>query len=58
MREIDIARARPIRDMQTDLGVNDEGVDIALHLIDQLHEMRRTIAGLRKEPGRDWEASR
>lgn len=53
LREIDVARARLIRDMQVDLGVNDEGVDIALHLIDQIHELRRTMAGLHQEPGQD-----
>ncbi len=51
MREIDVARARLIRDMQTDLGVNDEGVDVALHLLDQVHELRRMMADLRKQMG-------
>ena len=51
LRDIDVARARLIRDMQIDLGINDEGVDIALHLIDQIHELRRTMAGLDKAMG-------
>ena len=53
MREIDVARARLIRDMQTDLGVNDEGVDVALHLLDQVHELRRMMADLRRRTGRE-----
>ncbi|MFT4096046.1 MAG: chaperone modulator CbpM [Rhodoblastus sp.] len=51
LREIDVARARLIADMQTDLGVNDEGVDVALHLLDQIHDLRRTMADLRKQMG-------
>ena len=45
--EIDIARARLIRDLQADFGVNDEGVDVILHLVDQLNGMRRTMMELR-----------
>ena len=32
----DVARAHLIRDLKTDFGVNDEGVDVVLHLVDQL----------------------
>lgn len=53
LREIDVARARLIRDMQFDLGVNDEGVEIALHLLDQIHDLRRAMGNLREELGRD-----
>ena len=45
--EVDIARARLIRDLQTDFGVNDEGVGVILHLVDQLNGMRRTMMELR-----------
>jgi chaperone modulatory protein CbpM len=45
--EIDIARARLIRDLQADFGVNDEGVGVILHLVDQLYGMRRTLMKLR-----------
>jgi chaperone modulatory protein CbpM len=38
--DIDIARARLIRDLQEDLGVNDEGVSVVLNLVDQLYGMR------------------
>lgn len=45
--EIDIARAQLIRDLQADFGVNDEGVGVILHLVDQLYGMRRTLMELR-----------
>ena len=45
--EIDIARARLIRDLQLDFGVNDEGVGVILNLVDQLYGMRRTLMELR-----------
>jgi chaperone modulatory protein CbpM len=45
--EIDIARAQLIRDLHADFGVNDEGVGVILHLVDQLHGMRRTLLELR-----------
>ena len=45
--EIDIARARLIRDLQVDFGVNDKGVDVILNLVDQLYGMRRTLMELR-----------
>jgi chaperone modulatory protein CbpM len=44
--EIDLARAHLIQDLKSDLGVNDEGIDIVLHLVDQLHGMRRLLAAL------------
>ena len=34
--DTDAARAHLIRDLKTDFGVNDEGVDVVLHLVDQL----------------------
>jgi len=45
----DVARARLIRDLKGDFGVNDEGVDIILHLVDQLHGLRRAFEGLRHD---------
>lgn len=38
--EVDVARARLIRDLQHRIGVNDEGVAIILDLIDQIHGLR------------------
>jgi chaperone modulatory protein CbpM len=40
--DVDIARARLIRDLR-ELGVNDDAVPVILHLIDQLHGLRRVL---------------
>jgi chaperone modulatory protein CbpM len=45
----DVARARLIRDLKGDFGVNDEGVDVVLHLMDQLHGLRQVLALLRPD---------
>jgi chaperone modulatory protein CbpM len=47
--EKDIARARLIQDLKTDFEVNDQGIDVVLHLVDQLHGMRRMLALLNEE---------
>ncbi|MGJ0507307.1 MAG: chaperone modulator CbpM [Methylocystis sp.] len=44
--EIDLARARLIVELQTDMGVNDEGIGVILHLLDQLHGLRRAMKDL------------
>ncbi|MEP7209341.1 MAG: chaperone modulator CbpM [Alphaproteobacteria bacterium] len=41
--EADLARAHFIEDLISDLGVNHEGVGVVLHLLDQVHELRRII---------------
>jgi chaperone modulatory protein CbpM len=46
--EMDLARAHLIRDLKADFGVNDEGVDVVLHLVDQLHGLRRALAQLNR----------
>ena len=38
--DVDLARARLIRDLKVDFGVNDEGIAIILHLLDQLYGLR------------------
>jgi chaperone modulatory protein CbpM len=43
--EADLARADLIRDLMQDLGVNDEGVGVILNLMDQLHGLRKALAG-------------
>ncbi len=42
--EADLARARLIRDLIRDLGVNDEGVGVILNLLDQMHGLRKALA--------------
>jgi chaperone modulatory protein CbpM len=44
---IDIARARLIRELLVDFGVNSEGVGVILNLVDQLYSVRRTLTELR-----------
>jgi chaperone modulatory protein CbpM len=44
--DIDVARGRLIQDLKTGFGVNDEGVDVILHLLDQLHGFRRAFEDL------------
>jgi chaperone modulatory protein CbpM len=41
--EVDLARAQLIRDLRDDLGVNDEGISVILHLLDQVHGLRRSL---------------
>ena len=50
--DMDVARAHLIRDLKADFGVNDEGVDVILHLVDQLHGLRRALEQLHNDlPG-------
>jgi len=42
----DVARAHLIRDLKSDFGVNDEGIDVILHLVDQLHGLRQALEQL------------
>jgi chaperone modulatory protein CbpM len=43
---VDLARAQLIRDLREDIGVNDEGVSVILHLLDQVHGLRRSMQEL------------
>ncbi|HWX64673.1 chaperone modulator CbpM [Bradyrhizobium sp.] len=47
--DMDVARARLIRDLKDDFGVNDAGVDVILHLLDQLHGLRRAFDQLHRD---------
>jgi len=47
--DIDLARAQLIRDLREDFGVNDEGISVILHLVDQMHGLRRSMEGLLDE---------
>jgi chaperone modulatory protein CbpM len=42
--EMDLARVHLIHDLKHNMGVNDEGLDVILHLIDQMHGLRRALA--------------
>jgi chaperone modulatory protein CbpM len=42
--EADLGRVALIRSLRVECGVNDEGVDVALRLIDQLHGARTALA--------------
>jgi chaperone modulatory protein CbpM len=42
--EMDLARANLIRDLKDNMGVNDEGLGVILHLLDQMHALRRALA--------------
>ena len=41
--EIDLARAKLIRDLKHDMGVNNEGIGIILDLLDQMHSLRKAM---------------
>lgn len=41
--DADLARARLIRDLQHDMGVNEEAIPIVLDLIDQVHGLRQAL---------------
>ena len=42
--EMDLARANLIHDLKHNMGVNDAGLDVILHLIDQMHGLRKALA--------------
>ena len=42
--DMDLARANLIHDLKNNMGVNDEGLDVVLHLLDQMHTLRRALA--------------
>ena len=47
--DVDLARAQLLRDLRVDFGVNDEGVEVILHLLDQMHGMRQGMRELLQE---------
>jgi chaperone modulatory protein CbpM len=56
LSEADLARALLVRDLVQDIGVNQEGLDVVLDLLDQLYEargaLRRVLAVLAEEDRR------
>ena len=47
--EADLARAKLIRDLTHDMGVNDEGVGVILNLLDQVHSLRKALAEILRD---------
>jgi chaperone modulatory protein CbpM len=47
--DVDLARVQLIRDLHEDFGVNDEGISVVLHLVDQMHGLRRSMRALLAE---------
>jgi chaperone modulatory protein CbpM len=47
--DVDLARVQLIRDLRDDFGVNDEGISVILHLVDQMHGLRRSMRELLDE---------
>jgi len=41
--DVDLARARLIRELRVDLMVNEEAIPVVLSLLDQVHALRRTL---------------
>ena len=41
--EMDLARVNLIRDLKEKMGVNDAGLGVILHLLDQMHGLRRAL---------------
>jgi chaperone modulatory protein CbpM len=42
--DMDLARANLISDLKDKMGVNNEGLGVVLHLLDQMHALRRALA--------------
>jgi chaperone modulatory protein CbpM len=51
--DVDVARGHLIRDLGDDFGVNDEGISLILHLLDQIHGLRRSMQELVEDVRRD-----
>ena len=56
--DVDLARVQLIHDLRADFGVNDEAVSVILHLVDQVHGLRRTMQELLNEMRVKGEAGR
>jgi chaperone modulatory protein CbpM len=54
--DMDLARANLIHDLKDKMGVNDEGLGVILHLLDQMHALRRALADTLKS-ARDQQSS-
>lgn len=47
--EEDLARVRLIRTLQAEFGVNDNSIDIILHLLDQVHHLQQRVRKLERQ---------
>lgn len=45
-RSVDVARGRLIMDLERSMGVNEEGIDVIVHLVDQFYGLRLTFGDL------------
>ncbi len=45
-RQVDVARGRLLLDLERAMGVNEEGIDIIVHLVDRYYGLRLTFADL------------
>lgn len=43
LSEVHEARCNLICDLKQDMGVNDDGIDVILNLLDQIHGLRRAL---------------
>jgi chaperone modulatory protein CbpM len=43
LSEGDHARCNLICDLQKDMGINEDGIDVILNLLDQIHGLRRAL---------------
>jgi chaperone modulatory protein CbpM len=43
LSDADMARAQLICDLKDDLGINDEGIEVILDLLDQIHGLRMVM---------------
>jgi chaperone modulatory protein CbpM len=43
LSDADLARAQLICDLKDDLGINDEGIEVILDLLDQIHGLRMVM---------------
>jgi chaperone modulatory protein CbpM len=44
--DVDLARARLIRELRADLMLNEEAIPVVLSLLDQVHALRRALASI------------
>ena len=52
--DMDLARVNLIRDLKDKMGVNDEGLDVVLHLVDQMHALRRALSAALESAHDQW----